>query len=68
MDNRTPGEAALLALEYAANAIDGDVRRGVFIRAYVEDEEWAVQDLERWIERRERAADERRRRASASGA
>ena len=29
-------------LEYAANNIDGDKRRGIFIKAYVEGEEWAI--------------------------
>jgi len=29
-------------LEYAANNIASDKRRGIFIKAYVEGEEWAM--------------------------
>lgn len=36
---------AAAAMEYAANHIAGDNRRGVFIRAFVEGEEWAENDL-----------------------
>jgi len=36
---------ALAALEYAANQIAGDARRGVFIKAFVEGEPWALTDL-----------------------
>ena len=36
------------ALEYAANHIDSDSRRGVFIKAFVEGEEWAWNDFHKW--------------------
>ena len=41
---------ATLVLEYAANHIDGDNRRGVFIKALVEGEEWAETDFKNWCE------------------
>ena len=33
------------AMEYAANFIDGNMRRGVFVRAFVEGEDWAEREL-----------------------
>lgn len=32
-------------LEYAANHIPGDIRRGVFVKAYVEGEDWAIEQM-----------------------
>jgi len=37
------------ALEYAANHIDGDSRRGVWVKAFVEGEDWAYEDLQKWL-------------------
>jgi len=39
-------QEALNVLEYAANHIEGNSRRGVFIKAYVEQEQWALDDFE----------------------
>ena len=37
-------------MEYADNFIDDDGRRGVFVKALVENEDWAAVELERHIE------------------
>lgn len=41
-------ETEIQVLEYAANHIDSNNRRGVFVKAFVEGEEWAVTDFENW--------------------
>lgn len=38
---------ATAVLEYACT-IEGDTRRGVFIKAWVEDEVWAIADFNKW--------------------
>lgn len=38
----------IAVLEYATNHIPNDKRRGIFIRAYVEGEDWAVRDFDGW--------------------
>jgi hypothetical protein len=40
--------AAIEALEYACT-IEGNSRRGVWVKAYVEGEEWAIVDFARWL-------------------
>lgn len=44
-------ETAILSLEYAAQ-IDANNRRGAFIKAFVEQEAWAVADFNAWRGRR----------------
>lgn len=52
MTDRDADEAAArAALDYAANHIEGDARRGVFVRAIVEGEDWARRDLAAWMDR-----------------
>ena len=45
MAKYTTRELMASALEYAANQIDSDTRRGVFVKAFVEGEDWAERDL-----------------------
>lgn len=46
-----PDAAAIEALEFACE-IEGNSRRGVWVKAYVEGEDWAIADLARWLENR----------------
>lgn len=39
---------SIVVLEYATNHIPNDKRRGIFISAFVEGEEWAVRYFEEW--------------------
>jgi len=50
------GPLLATGMEYAANFIDGDARRGVFVKALVEGEEWAERDLLKHIETAETLA------------
>lgn len=43
---------AILVLQYAANDIDNTEDRGVFVKAWVEDEAWAVKQFRTWLEKR----------------
>ena len=43
-------EKPISVLEYAANWVHGDSRRGIFIRAFVEGEAWAIADFKAWKE------------------
>lgn len=43
----------LEVLEYAANHIGCDERRGNFVKAFVENDEWAVEEFVAWKELKE---------------
>ena len=47
---------AIRALEYAAHFFDREshIRRSVFILAFVEGEQWAIEDLKLWLADSER--------------
>lgn len=49
--SQTAASTVIAALEYACT-IEADNRRGVWVKAYVEEQDWAIRDFVAWLEQR----------------